>query len=220
MPRNYGGMPPVAPMQNSGYGVPGGMHQGSGFPGIPPPQQYGAPEPQDDSEMKKTVGNHFLSLFSDTHDQTGKAIEFLLSLASGESQQHQPGGYPSNQQGGFGGNSYEQMPQESQLDPYSQYPPQQMPQESQLDPYSQYPPQQEYVDPQQQQQQQQYGVPPGPQQHTKKRRWNGAGDRNGSRLMDNGNGNWTCPDPVCANINFPMRVECNRCRIPRPENTY
>ncbi|GLD98585.1 hypothetical protein PINS_up007302 [Pythium insidiosum] len=42
---------------------------------------------------------------------------------------------------------------------------------------------------------------------------NGAGGR-GPALTD---GNWACPNPGCANVNFARRTECNRCHTARPE---
>jgi len=30
------------------------------------------------------------------------------------------------------------------------------------------------------------------------------------------NGNWLCPRPQCANVNFPKRTHCNRCQTPKP----
>ena len=33
-------------------------------------------------------------------------------------------------------------------------------------------------------------------------------------------GDWSCPNQNCKNINFSRRTKCNRCGAPKPENLY
>ena len=42
-----------------------------------------------------------------------------------------------------------------------------------------------------------------------------AGQGGGGAPQPGENGNWLCP--ACSNVNFPMRIVCNRCKAPRPD---
>ena len=189
-----------SPLQKPGMGMPrgpmGGLNRsGHGMqqpmgrsmdPWAPP--SYGPPQQQwgPSSSPLEIMARDFVSCFANDNMDPYAAAIKFLVTMK---QQQGGGGYGNAPQSMYG------PPQHQPRGGYGQPPPRQ---------YTQGP-------------QQGYGPnnnppqgPPGPHNSnigSKRPR------RGGPPQQD---GNWICPVPECANVNFPRRTVCNRCQAPKP----